>query len=90
METRDEKIKRKMLNISWISSSVIFNFFLIYGLYIAKVIHTANGGVPPWEAAAAFDFVVVVLLRLALRSKYELSKEKVSTQPPDKKAGGSK
>ena len=59
------------MNTSWISASVVFSAFLVYGC-VKKVILTANGEAPPWWAFALFDFIVIVLLRLAMKSRYKV------------------
>lgn len=67
---KDEKLNKKMATIAWISSSIVFNFFLIYGVYISGVVRTANGDTPPWIAVALFDLIVMFLLRICIRDKF--------------------
>jgi uncharacterized protein with PQ loop repeat len=67
----DEKFNKKMATVAWVSSSIVFNIFLIYGVYISKVVRTANGETPPWIAVAIFDLVVMFLLRICVRDRFK-------------------
>ena len=78
MHPADQAVKIKQMNIAWLSASITFTMLLIIGVYVAKVIRTANGDLPPWQAVAAFDLIVIALARLALLDKFGLRKKRTS------------
>lgn len=78
MDRVSRATKTRQMNIAWVSASITLTTLLIFGVYVLKVIRTANGDVPPWQAMAALDLIFIALTRLALLDKFGLNKKRKS------------